>query len=96
MRSVIWAQAAIRDLRDFERYLREYDPAVAQVQVDRLVLATYWLLENPKGGPRYGRGGRRKWTPPGQKIAVLLYRPTAQGILLLRVRYPHSNWRRSR
>lgn len=94
MKRVVWADAATRDLREFERYLQSYDPAVAQVHVDRVVLATYWLLEHPRGGPRFGRKGRRKSTPPGQKIAVLLYRPNKDGIPILRVRHPRSNWRR--
>ena len=94
MKRVVWADAATRDLREFERYLQSYDPGLAQGHVDRVVLATYWLLEHSRGGPRFGRKGRRKWTPPGRKIAVLPYRPTTNGIFILRVRHPRSNWRK--
>lgn len=95
MKRVRWADAATRDLRKIELRLQGYDEAVAQEHVDRIVLATYLLLENPRGGPRAGKRGRRKWTPPGQQIAVIVYRVTRDGIEIMRVEHTRSDWRRS-
>jgi len=94
MMRVQWTDRATCDLRELELYLKSTGMIDVQAVVDRIVLATYWLLEHPGGGPRTGRAPRRKWTPPGQRHAVIIYKPVRDGIAVLRIRHARSNWRK--
>jgi plasmid stabilization system protein ParE len=56
--------------------------------------AVRWLSDNPEAGPVMSPGQRRKWTPPGQRRVVIIYKPRLDGISVLRVRHARSDWRR--
>lgn len=91
MRRVRWAAAAVQDLRALHAYHEEQGEGVAQALIDRLVLATDWLLDWPQAGRAIGASGWRKWTPR-RTAHVLIYRPTDEGIEVLRVRHERENW----
>ena len=62
MKSVRWAPVAIDDLNGLRDYFAE-DVTTAQRIIDRLVLATDWLLDWPYAGQEIARSGWRKWSP---------------------------------
>ena len=91
MRRVRWAAAAIEDLDALRAYHAESEPDAAQAMIDRLVLATDWLLDWPHAGREVGAGGWRKWKPR-RTAHVLIYRPVTDGIEVSRVRHERENW----
>lgn len=90
MKRARWAPAAIDDLNRLRDYLSEHGD-VAQRIVDRLVLATDWLLDWPYAGQEIARSGWRKWSPRRTGY-ILIYRPTADGIEVGYVRQERENW----
>jgi plasmid stabilization system protein ParE len=90
MKSARWSPAAVEDLNGLRDYFAE-DVTTAQLIIDRLVLATDWLLDWPYAGQEIAQSGWRKW-PPRQTGYVLIYRPTADGIEVGYVRHERENW----
>ena len=91
MTRVVWAAAATRDLTAVKTYLEQFSSVAAQAEINRLVLATYWLLDNPLVGPAIGREDLRKWKPRGARH-LLLYRPFEEGIKVVRIHHERENW----
>ena len=91
MMRIVWAAAATRDITAVKTYLEQYSSVVAQVEVDRLVLATYWLLNNQLAGPAIGHSDLRKWKPRRARH-LLLYRPLEDGIEVVRIHHERENW----
>ena len=91
MRRVHWAEAAIKDLDGFRAYDEEFGGGAPQAVIDRIVLATDWLLDWPFAGRAVGVSGWRKWKPR-RTAHILIYRPTDQGIEVGRVRHERENW----
>ena len=60
MRRVRWSAAADRDLEALRAYYDKADRDTAQRIIDRLVLATDWLLDWPYAGPEIAASGWRK------------------------------------
>ena len=90
MRRVEWSHTAEADLREAERYLTDYSPALAQDTIERAITAARLLLDYPSiGTPMSGRW--RKWRVPRTRY-LLVYRPTRGGIEVGRVKYDRSNW----
>ena len=92
MKRVIWAAAATGDLKAARTYLEQYGDDVAQAAIDRLVLATDWLLERPLAGPAFGDGAWRKWKPRRSRY-LLIYRLVDDAIEIGRVRHEREDWR---
>ena len=91
MSLVLWSEAAKDDLADLRDFYAEVSDETAQMIIDRVVLATRWLLDWPFAGREVGGDGWRKWSPrrTGQ---VLIYRPVDSGIEISRVRGERENW----
>ncbi len=93
MRRVIWAESATQDLHQIKSYLIEnYDSVVAEKTIATLILSAHWLLDYPQAGSLIGKDHWRKWRPRKTRH-ILLYRPHAQGIKVLRVRHERNDWR---
>jgi plasmid stabilization system protein ParE len=92
MKRVTWAAAATKDLADINAYLTEtYGERLAESHLAALILSARWLLDYPGAGPLIGVGQRRKWRP--RKLwHILIYKPVADGIHIVRVRHERSNW----
>ena len=93
MRRVRWAQAAVSDLDDIQAYLSEaYTSDYAQFVIERLVLATDWLLEHPNAGAPLEHPPWRKWKPRRTRY-ILIYEPIPDGIDVARIRHDQNDWR---
>ena len=91
MKRVHWAQAAIADLERFRAYDEEFGAALSQAVIDRIVLATDWLIDWPAAGRAVGASGWRRWKAK-RTAHVLIYRQTTDGIEVGRVRHERENW----
>lgn len=91
MKRVARAKAAIDDLERFKAFDLELGGGAPQVIIDRIVLATDWLIDWPYAGRPIGIAGWRKWKPR-RTAHVLIYRPIADGIEVGRVRHERENW----
>jgi plasmid stabilization system protein ParE len=92
VKSVIWSEAAIADLRDVQTYLGEIDADIAQEAIDRIVLSAEWLCGFPGAGSPVGYRQWRKWPAKATRY-LLIYRPTLKGIEIVRVRHERNDWR---
>lgn len=91
MKRVHWAAAAVADLERFRAYDEESGSGAPQVIVDRIVLATDWLLDWPSIGRPIGDQGWRKWAVR-RTAHLLIYRTVPDGIRIGRVRHVRENW----
>ena len=91
MMRVVWAAAATRDLSALKTYLEQFSGLAAQAEIDRMVLATRWLLDNQFAGPPIGHKDLRKWKPRRARH-LLLYNVLADGIEVVRIHHERENW----
>lgn len=73
-------------------YLTQYGASLADHGLEAVIDATYFLLQNPYAGPSLDYRDWRKWRPRRQRY-VLLYRPIAEGIEVVRVRHERNDWK---
>jgi toxin ParE1/3/4 len=93
MKRVTWAEAADKDLTEIKAYLVEtHGIAIAEKTIAALIRAARWLLDYPGAGSLLGIGKRRKWRPRGTRH-VLIYKPVADGVHVVRVRHERNDWR---
>lgn len=91
MKRIIWSRPARNDLAVINQYNAQLDLAYA-ARVGRDALKTVvWLAENPRVGPFVEDSDVRKWRVPKTDY-LLLYRETAEGITIDRVRHARENW----
>ena len=91
MNRVRWAARAIDQSEAIRDEVTEDDEDAAQRIVDRIVLATDWLLDWPYVGREIAGSGSRKWTPR-RTGRVLMYRPRENGIEINSIRHERENW----
>ena len=91
MKRVRWAPAAMRDLQAIQEYFAGDEEDVAQRLIERIVLATDWLLDWPRVGQEISKSGRRKWKPRRTPY-VLVYRVVGDDIEVSRVRHEREDW----
>jgi toxin ParE1/3/4 len=93
MKRIIWSDAAIADLQRLRAFLDEaYGPDVSQSAIDALVLAGRFLLEYPGAGVALTHVPWRKWRPRNS-YQLVIYKPTRDGIEIVRVRNTREDWR---
>ena len=92
MMRVTWTESAIADLNDIGAYLSDLGVAVAQDTIDRIIAAAGWLLDFRSAGAPFGYRRWRTWRPRETRY-ILIYEPTAEGIMVVRVRHARQDWR---
>lgn len=91
MKRVRWAARAIDQLEAIRDEFAEGDNDAGQRILDRIVLATDWLLDWPYAGREIAESGWRKWAPR-RTGRVLIYRPREDGIEINSIRHERENW----
>lgn len=91
MRNLIWSPTAQSDLAAIDDILYYEDPDFADRVAPLSVRSARFLLEWPFAGSPMGDGDQRKW-PVKRTPYVLIYRPTDDAILTLRVDHERQDW----
>ena len=89
MTSIRWAQLALVDLEAIDTYYRQMDEDLADRMSARIVGATAFLRDMPRGGP-IDSGSRRRWQVSGTPY-LLFYRIESDHVRVLRVRHAAQN-----
>lgn len=81
---LIWSPLAQRDLREAVAFIAQDSLTAADAVEDRILAAALALLDHPAKGRKGRRAGTREWAVP-QTSHLLVYRPTASLIEIVRV-----------
>ena len=91
MRRIVWTRTAGRQLEELNRWYGEISPDLPMTLTERVETGIMKLLDFPLLGPAVPDSIYRKWRV--RRTAYLVfYRPTADGILILKIRHDRSNW----
>jgi toxin ParE1/3/4 len=85
-----WTTAAQADLASIDEHLAEIDPEFATRVGAAAIRAARFLAQWPNSGAAVALGTRKK-TILGTPY-ILLYRPSADRLQILRVRHVRENW----
>ncbi|MFD1033894.1 type II toxin-antitoxin system RelE/ParE family toxin [Sphingomonas hankookensis] len=86
-----WSGPARADLEAIDDTLSIIDLALADRMIDRIEGAGSFLREHPMAGSTILSGAVRKWRVRGTPY-LLLYRPLADRIEILRIRHDREDW----
>jgi plasmid stabilization system protein ParE len=92
MRRVVWTPLANGDLEAIDDYLADYSIESAEEVATKIETAASFLLEVPHAGTPFDSQKARKWRVAGTPY-LLVYRPVADDIEVLRVYHARQNWR---
>lgn len=85
-----WSHSAITDLDAIVDYYAGFSVELGARENEALVRAAYWLASRPFAGPTLDILEWRKWKPRKTGHG-LIYRPTTDGIEVLRVRHERDD-----
>jgi toxin ParE1/3/4 len=86
MALIKWSGPARRDFSRIDAHYFEIDPAIANRMGGDVIRAAQFLLDNPMAGPVVEQTRMRKWIVRKTPY-ILLYRPDAGGIRIVRIRH---------
>jgi len=92
MATLIWSTPAQIDLIDIDDFYRLEHAEVADRFGNVMIAAAEFISEHPKIGTIIDNTDFRKWTVRKTPY-VLLYRPIAGGVEILRIRHMHEDWK---
>ena len=87
-----WSTPARADFRKLFLWLSQFDPAIADRNAGSILAKADWLLSHPHAGSPLDTLDWRKTVVAGTRY-IVLYRPTADGVEILRVHHSAENWR---
>jgi toxin ParE1/3/4 len=90
LRSLVFAEAARRDVEEAVAFIARDDPAAAGRMVDRIEAVAAMLLSFPRAGAALSR--ERRVIGVGGTPFRLIYRETRGGITILRVWHGARGW----
>ncbi len=93
MKRAEWTLPAQADLARIDDFYLELSPDFADRLGREAFLASRFLAENPRAGSPVD-GAVRKWRIKSFDY-VLVYRPTATGVEILRMHHGRENWRKA-
>jgi plasmid stabilization system protein ParE len=92
MNRVVWTPLASGDLEAIDDYLAEYSVESAEEIAAKIEAAASFLLNVPHAGTPFDSQKARKWRVATTPY-LLVYRPVADHIEILRVYHARQNWR---
>ncbi|AHE56622.1 type II toxin-antitoxin system RelE/ParE family toxin [Sphingomonas sanxanigenens] len=86
-----WTRKAQQDLAAIDEYYADLSPACADRVGDAAIAAGGFLARNPFAGPQIEGMNARTWRV-GQAPYLLVYRPDADGVSILRIVHGSTDW----
>jgi plasmid stabilization system protein ParE len=91
---IVWSRQAQRELEELLTYYAQFGPDLPDRLIERVAHATATLLHHPRLGPVVPDSTARRWPASGTPF-LLFYRPTRDGIRVLKIRHARSDWQGS-
>ena len=91
MKRIVWSKTARNDLEELNDWFRQFSPDLPLTLTERIEAALPMLLDFPQLGSMVADSSVRKW-PARRTPYLIFYRPTPDGIRILKVRHVRSGW----